>query len=171
MADLEFPSFISGPVRASKSRENQVAFRENNAFSGPPFIESLTDDTPSIYNIEFRLARGYKRAFIQWFESDQFCNKGREFFNINLLIESGIQTQEARFLSDGVPQLQGEEGGVFSYTARIIIRDLNEPDDEYPNEILFLVEGAPCGTVEQGAQLLDYVMNLDFPQNDNQYPL
>ena len=164
MADVDFPDFLRGPIKASKSRNVQESYRQNPTFSGPAYTESLSDDSPVVYNIQFAFESGYKRAFVQWLNDVNYCNKGRAEFNIDLEIESGISTQEARFTQGGFPQLTSEQGGVYYYSAQIIIRKLNDPDEGYADELLLFAQDNPCGVIEYGAELLDYVINEDWPE-------
>lgn len=164
MAAIDFPSFLRGPIKASKNRNIQEAYRQNDPASGPPYVERLSDDNPTVFNIQFAFESGYKRAFIAWLNSPDYCDKGLNEFNIDLEIESGISTQEARFTSGGFPQLTSEAGSVFFYQAQIIVRKLNDPDEGYTDEILYLAENTNCGDVVGGAELLDYAINQDWPE-------
>ncbi len=163
MAAIDFPSFLRGPLVASYNRNESVAFRQNQPFSGVAYTESLTDDTPAIFNLEFAFEGGYKRAFIQWFNSPDFCNKGRALFNIDLPIESGIVTQEARFTADGIPQLTKDANDIFFYSAKVVVRKINEPDDVNPDAIIYLA-GEYNGAIDWAMEQFDIGLNEYWPE-------
>lgn len=163
MATVDFPSFLRPMIKASKSREQAAAFRQSNPFSGEPYIESLTDDTPVIYDCQFKFGGRDKSVFWQWFNDPDYCDKGRAAFNMPISVEGGdMVMQECRFLANGTPQLISEDAGVFTYSARIIVRQLQDPDNGYAAELIAL--GELGGDIEQTLYLLDLGINITAPE-------
>lgn len=150
-------------LTASKSRQTAASFRMNNPFSGTPYVEPLTDDTPSIYDCQFRFTARQKSAFWQWFVDPAYCDKGRNAFNLNIDVEGGYAEQECQFMADGTPQLTSEQGGVYTYSARIIVRQLNDPDNGYAEELLTMGE-LTDGNIDAGLIALDIAVNRELPE-------
>ena len=69
--------------------------------------------------------------------------------------DRSILTQECRFTSDGYPQLTGVSiGGIHTYSARLLTREIVNGDDAYATELEALW-GTNCGDINLGASLLD----------------
>lgn len=164
MADIDFPKYLRGHLVSGYSRDQAAAFRQNSPFSGAPYTESLTDDTPSTFELSFAFEGGYNRAFWQWFNSPSYCNKGRKEFNIDLQIESGVHTQVARFTASGRPQLTSYAGNVYFYSAQVIVRKVNDPDDANSDLIIKFAEDYN-GVIDHGLEQFDISMNQTWPES------
>lgn len=140
MADISWPTGLRPAIRASKSRDEVVGFRESPVTSGPSFIEPFSDDTPIFYNVQFIFTKGGARAFQSWLRLHRMKTLA-PFFDFPLVIEDpNVATQEARFLLDGYPQLTAETGGTFTYSAQMLIRKIISEDEAHDEFILQLGE-------------------------------
>ena len=134
MADINWPVGLRPSIKASKSREEVVGFRESPVTSGPSFIEPFSEDTPVFYNVEFIFNKNESRAFQSWLRVNRMKTNA-PFFDFPILIEDpNTSTQEARFTLNGYPQLRSETNAIFTYSARILIRKIiaaDEPNDAF----------------------------------------
>ena len=158
MAEVKWPDGLRGPTVAGFSREEVVGFRENDLASGPAFVEPFSDDTPQFHNITYQFKNGDARRFQLWLRDNKIKSRS-PFFDGPLITEDkSIETQECRFTSDGYPQLMGKSvGGIWSYSAKLITREIVNGDDEYAEE-LDAVWGTNCGDINKGNSLLDQGM-------------
>ncbi|MDB4306026.1 hypothetical protein N9980_00505 [bacterium] len=139
MADIKWPVGLRPSLRASKSRQEVVGFRESQPTVGPSFIEPFSEDTPSFYDVEFIFTTGEARTFQAWLAFHQMKTYA-PFFDFPLVIEDpNVDTQEARFLLDGYPKLTGNNV-LYKYSAKLLIRKLDRPDDANAEFILQLGE-------------------------------
>lgn len=140
MATIDWPTGLRPALKASKSRDEVVGFRESPVTVGPSFIEPFSDDTPVFYDIEFFFTKDEARAFQSWLRIHRIKTNS-PFFNFPLAIEDpNVDTQEARFILDGYPQLKSESNYTFSYSARILIRNIVTEDEDHDDFILELSE-------------------------------
>jgi len=160
MAIVKWPTDLRGPLVAGFSREEIIGFRENDLASGPAVIEPFSEDTPQFHNVTYQFKNGDARRFQLWLRENKvkFLSP---FFDGPLITEdSSILTQECRFTSDGYPQLTGKSvGGIWTYSARLITREIVNGDDEYAEE-LDAIWGVNCGDINLGNSLLDEGMIL-----------
>lgn len=159
MATINWPTNLRPALKASKSRSQTVGFRESSPTVGPSFVEPFSDDTPTIYNIQFTFTKGEAAAFQSWLRINQIRFLS-PFFNFPLKIEGLTQaaTQEARFTVSGYPQLTSETNAIFTYSAQILIRSLDIPDEAYDEFLLELGEAT-------GYKQLQFMSELDFIVN------
>ena len=140
MADIDWPKGLRPSLKATKSRNEVVGFRESPVTSGPSFIEPFSEDTPVFYNVEFLFTKSEARAFQSWLRINRMKTNA-PFFNFPLTIEDpNVDGQEARFTLDGYPQLRNETNFSFGYSARILIRKIITEDEEHDDFILQLSE-------------------------------
>lgn len=140
MATINWPTGLRPSIKASKSRDEVVGFRESPVTSGPSFIEPFSEDTPVFYNVEFIFTKNEARAFQSWLRVNRMKTNA-PFFNFPILIEDpNVDTQEARFTLDGYPQLRSETNAIFTYSARILIRKIVSEDEAHDDFILQLSE-------------------------------
>ena len=159
MAAIQWPVNLRGPLISGYSREEVVGFRENNLAAGPAFVEPFSEDTPQFHNITYIFKSGDARIFQLWLR-DNKVKFLSPFFDGPLLTEDrSILLQECRYTSDGYPQLTGVSiGGVHTYSARLITRELVNGDDAYATELEALW-GVNNGDINLGGSLLDEGLN------------
>lgn len=158
MAAIDWPKGLRPALKASKSRNEIVGFRESPVTSGPSFIEPFSDDTPVFYNVQFTFTKDEARAFQSWLRIHRMKTNA-PFFNFPMLIEDpNVLTQEARFTLSGYPQLNSETTYTYTYSAEILIRKIvTEDDDDF---ILELSEAT-------GYMANQWMSNLDIVLNSN----
>ncbi len=140
MATINWPTGLRPSLKASKSRDEVIGFRESPPSVGPSFVEPFSDDTPVFYDISLTFSKSEARAFQSWLRLHKMKTNA-PFFNFPLVIEDpNVANQEARFLLDGYPQLTGETNYTFSYSARILIRKIVTQDEAYDEFLLQLGE-------------------------------
>lgn len=160
MATIAWPNGLRPSLKASKSRNEVVGFRESPVTSGPSFIEPFSDDTPVFYDINFTFTKDEARAFQSWLRIHRMKTNA-PFFTFPLLIEDpNVDGQEARFTRDGYPQLRTETNFSFSYSAKILIRKIVTEDEAHDDFILELSEATGFNS---GAwtSTLDIVLNAE----------
>ncbi len=140
MANISWPNGLRPAIKASKSRDEVEGFRESPVTSGPSFIEPFSDDTPVFYSVQFILTKGEARAFQSWLRLNRIKTLS-PFFDFPLVIEDpNVATQEARFILGGYPQLTGDTGSTFTYSAQMLIRKIVSEDEPFDEFILQLGE-------------------------------
>lgn len=161
MADLKWPTNLPGLQVSGFSREEVVGFRENPLASGPAFVEPFSEDTPQFHTITYLFKNGDARRFQLWLRQNKVKFMS-PWFDCPLITEDGsVETQECRFTADGYPQLQGKSvGGMWTYSARVISREIVNNDDQYATEV-DAIWGVNCGDINLGASLLDEGVNAN----------
>jgi len=158
MADYTFPTFPgTRPLQAEYSYEHSTRFMTSQPASGPYYSQILQDDAPTYFNLSFVMTLQYAQAFRAWCRQDNYAVLNGAQFNIGLPIEDGIVTQVASFTPDGIPQVTGEVNKLIYYSARVLVRKLNEPTDGSEDLILFMAENS-------GSDLLQVIVNEDMPE-------
>lgn len=158
MATITWPAGLRPALKATKSRNEIVGFRESPVTSGPSFIEPFSDDTPVFYSVSFTFTKGEARAFQSWLRINK-VKTNSPFFTFPLLVEDpNVESQEARFTLNGYPQLNSETNSMFSYSAEILIRKIITEDELHDDFILELSESTGY-TANQWLGNLDIVLN------------
>lgn len=158
MADIQWPTDLRGPLVSGYNREEVAGFRENNLAAGPAFVEPFSEDTPQFHNITYQFKNGDARRFQLWLRENKVKYLSPWFDGPLITEDRSIALQECRFTSDGYPQLQSKSnGGIWTYSARIITREIVNGDDAYATELEALW-GVNCSDIDLGASLLDQGM-------------
>jgi hypothetical protein len=92
--------------------------------ASPIQVDRKSYDNETTINVTFAFEGGKKRLFWQWYK--EATDGGAKPFNIELNVEGGSVTQEVRFAHDGMPQMTSKNGGIYSYSARLICRKLKQ---------------------------------------------
>lgn len=122
---LDWPDQLSSCVTASKSRSQPEGYVFNNVNSGAPWAQIVTDTLPTFWDVTFVFSRDDARLFTIWLHKNEF-RYGFKWFDFPVQLEQGLTTQEVGFLS--YPQNSSQNGGVFTYTAKLIARDVITED-------------------------------------------
>jgi len=162
MTIATWPNHLRSCVTSSKSRQQTQGFTVSDVQVGPPFVELITEDTPTFYDVSFKFNRSEARAFRAWQKINNFTNAGGWFY-LPIQIEEGLTTQEVLLLPPGF-QCTGQENNVFSYTASVMTRQEQATDDQYPESILGLFENNPRSDLTEAANLLDIAINESLPE-------
>jgi|GEM_PF-2415072 len=159
MAVIQWPANLRGPLVSGYSRQEVVGFRENDLAAGPAFVEPFSEDTPQFHDVTYMFKSGDARRFQLWLRENKIKSHS-PFFDGPLITEDrSIALQECRYTSDGYPQLTGKSvGGMFTYSARVITREIVNGDDAYTTELEALW-GVNCGDIDLGGSLLDEGLN------------
>lgn len=153
---LTFPSFLRGPLQAGFSRSQAARFVASQPAAGSYFEQIETEDVPSFFTVQFLFKRNEALAFQAWMRQNQYEILNGAQFEIDLSIEDGLVTQVASFTPNGIPQYSGENAGLVSYTAEIVVPRLNIPSLGF--------EGLILGVAELGgSHLLQHIVNYDMP--------
>ncbi len=136
-ATITWPENLRPALRASKSRQETVGFRESPVTSGPSFVEPLSEDNPEFYDVSFIFTPQEARVFQAWLRVHRMKTLA-PFFMFPIVIEDpNVDNQEARFTVDGYPQLTSNNS-LFTYSARLLIRNVESLDLENDEFILKL---------------------------------
>lgn len=159
MAVIQWPEKLRGPLVAGFSREEVVGFLENDLASGPAFITPFSEDTPQFHSLTYQFKQGDARRFQMWLREHKFKFLSPFFDGPIISEDNSVQLQECRFTADGYPQLTGKTtGGLFTYSARVITREIVNIDDDYAESVKSLWY-VFCGDINNGASKLDEGLN------------
>jgi hypothetical protein len=159
MAEIQWPAGLRGPTIAGYSREEIPGFREHNLAAGPAFVEPFSEDTPQFHNLTYQFKSGDARRFQRWLRENKIKFLSPFFDGPILSEDRSVELQECRYTSDGYPQLQSVSiGGIHTYSARVITREIVNGDDAYATE-LDALWGVNCGDINLGGSLLDEGLN------------
>lgn len=132
MADIDYPASLPD-FRITKQRSEQQTYRTTSPFSGPLFIEPITDESPVTWDITVTCtSKGQSRIFKQFLK--QKVPNG-ELFNKDILVESGHVAHEVRFISMPLEPRQLSPF-LFEYSGTIMARALINPDDDFPFDLI-----------------------------------
>ena len=157
-----WPDILPSCETASKSRSQPDGFKFNNVNSGPPFLEMFSEDLPTFWDITFKFRRDHARIFMIWLKQNEMRTKS-PWFEFPIQLEEGLTTQEVRFLS--FPQLTGQNGDAFSYSAKIMARALTSCDEECPEGTVYIITNKNCNqSFDKSAGCFDDALNLGWPE-------
>lgn len=155
MADIQWPDGLRGPLVANFSRNEQTGFLESELTSGPSFVTLISDDNPSFHSVTYQFKQGDARRFQQWLRANKIKTQSPWFDGPLVTEDRSVETQECRFISGGYPQLASKAvGGIFTYNATILTREIVTNDEDYETELDSLW-GVNNGDIDLGASLLD----------------
>lgn len=159
---IPYPEGLPLPLE-NKVKEQTRTSRETQPLSGPAYTESLSDDAPAFYQLNFTFDPINSLVFRAWVESNNIHN-GVEF-DLPLRTEATAQgsgdareTQIVRVV-DGDPRSSTNNGmGVYKYSFTVRCRKevtgLEEWYDLIADGGAYLLLGAP---------LLDIAINREAP--------
>lgn len=160
MATLKWPDNLPGPQIETYSREEIVGFNESFVAAGPSFVEPFTEDAPIFHNVTYQFKEGDARRFQLWLKQNKVRFVSPEFDGPIVNEEQLTSIAECRYTADGYPQLTGKViGGVYTYSARMITRQIDSIDIDYPTEIE-AIWSVSDGDIDAGANKLDEGLNL-----------
>lgn len=155
MAIIQWPDKLGGPKLAGYSREEVVGFRDSELAAGPAFVEIFSDDTPQFHNVQYLFKQDAARRFERWLRTNKVKSESPWFDGPIPTPDRSVKTQECRFTADGYPQFTGiSDGGVYSYSARLLTREIVNNDDEY-GDVFDIMFDLSCGNVNWGVSKLD----------------
>lgn len=159
MATIKWPAGLRGPLVSNFSRSETVGYIDAELSSGPSFVVPISDDNPSFHSVSYIFKSGDARIFQQWLRTNNFKIFSPWFDGPLVTEDQSVETQECRFTADGYPQLTGKTvGGLYTYSATILTREIVTNDDLYPTELEALW-GVGCGDIDLSASLLDEGLN------------
>lgn len=164
MAELNYPSMIP-LMQRDKSRNESQTFINANPAAGAPFVQLITEDVSTEWPFTVRMTRGQAVVFQSWLRTaDSNGDKPIDgaFFNMEVLVEFGLELQEIRFLAQ--PQISNVNGNFVTYQAQCITRSLNLGFDENDYETINELADLTCdGDYLQAAGILDYIATMELP--------
>lgn len=126
MAVVEFPPALRGMILEGRTREVKPSFIQASPASGPPYIQSLTDDAPTTYSFLLRFSTSDALLFWGWLNAESGCNKGRNQFTMPVRVDGGyFVDQVCQFTADGMPQQTSDSGGAITYSCKVVIRSFD----------------------------------------------
>ena len=135
MADIKWPDDLPGPQISTYSMEEAAGFTESQLNAGPAFITPITEDMPQFHNVTYIFKRGHARKFEQFLRENKIRFLSPWFDGPIIRPNRNDTIQECRYTQDGVPQLTGVSGNLFTYSARLITRSLVLDDMDYETEM------------------------------------
>lgn len=106
--------------RIGKSRSQPSPYSTTEPFSGPLYIENISDDIPVSWDVQI-VCDGAQRSEFQTFLSD--INYSGEFDKI-LRTEVGLVSHSLRIIS-GIPQPKEISNNVWAYSFTVYATELN----------------------------------------------
>lgn len=159
MAIIDYPSFLPLAQTSGKNMTMQTPFRADQPAVGAQIYQKMTTDIVPSWSITWIFTARQNDAFMQWFRSPRYLNKGINWFRMAIDLGSGTagpQVQELHFTADGMPVQTSIDGGVVTWTAKVNARRLNNEMDDYDE---YLVELEP-----EWFGILDEVVNRILPE-------
>lgn len=153
---LTFPNYLRGPLQAGFARAQGARFIASQPAAGNYFAQIETEDVPEFFTVQFLFKRNEALVFQAWLRQNEFEILNGAQFEIDFSIEDGLVTQIASFTPNGIPQYAGENAGVVSYTAEIVVPRLNIPSLGFEDLILGVAGSG-------GSHLLQHIVNYDMP--------
>ncbi|PHR55968.1 MAG: hypothetical protein COA43_14720 [Robiginitomaculum sp.] len=146
MASIIYPTTLPD-FRTGKARQQQQTFRATQPFSGPLYIQKVTDETPVIWDITVtcrsQIQSRQFQAFIRSVENG-------ELFNKDILTEEGHLEHEVRFIELPL-QPQQLSSFLWEYSGVIYARKLQSIDE--------LVDDGLIANWLQDASIIDNALN------------
>jgi hypothetical protein len=106
-------------VLATKRVSKGAAFSVANPRRGTPYIEPTGTDTPTVFDVEWRLTESDAAALVEWFEDA--LSRGTAEFTIPLRTETGLRAITANFMT-GLSESKTRDGALWTYRATIVSR-------------------------------------------------
>jgi hypothetical protein len=158
MADIDFPSTLRGAIQSTKSTAQAAGFNESSPAAGASYTQAFTTDQPTFINFDLKFNVSQSIHFDAWARANKIFNSGL-YFNMIFGDEYGVNTQEVRFVSGGVPTM-AQNGFVTNYQGcQVICKVYSKPDADFVVSF-FEVYG---GDLDQLSQL-DIMINQNWPQ-------
>lgn len=131
----------------SKSRKEQQQFRTAQPFSGPLYIEKVTDDTPVLWDVRIRCT---SQIQLRQFQAFLRQVKQGQVFTKDIWTEEGNVSHEVRFIE--VPLTPKQVNNyIWEYSGTIYATKLIQNDAGIDDELIY--------TWLQDAEIIDTAMN------------
>lgn len=130
MAIVDYPAQLRAMISQGQTRQATPSFVQSDPAGGTPYIQSVTDDTPVMYDFNLRFESFHASIFWSWFNNAAYCNKGRNQFRMPVFVDGGYFIyQVCQFTPDGIPRLTSIDGDARTYSCSVIIRDFDAGPD------------------------------------------
>lgn len=146
MADIQYPATLPN-FKLGKRRTQQQTYRTSQPFSGPLFIEKITDESPVVWEVSILCVGQVQSEQFQAFL--RAVNNGQPF-DKNILTEEGSIEHEIRFVDMPLQPTQINDT-TWEYSGTIYAVKLIQPNDVVDNELIY--------TWLQDANIIDNAMN------------
>ena len=121
MAEV-YPTTLPGVILAALTVTENQAYRTNDSEIGPATYELLSEDVPTLFNVQWTFYPFDFQVFENWFKFD--LTKGVKSFTIDLPVGAGILEHECNFRGSYSASRQGQLTTV-SATLRAIAKQFN----------------------------------------------
>ena len=160
MIDISWPEGLRGPLVSTFSQSEMPGFIESPLATGPAFVEPISEDVPTIMNLTYQFKTGDARRFGIWLRDNAIRFKSPWFKGPIVHPDFDARKEQlCRYTVSGYPQLSGvTAGGIYTYSAQVIIRQVETQDIEYSEETKAAWE-VNCGDVNRFNQDLDCGFN------------
>lgn len=141
---IDWNNYNLPDFRLGKSRSQPSPYNTTEPFSGPLYIEQITDDVPVSWDVTI-ICNGLQRSVFQTFLSD--INYSGEFIK-EIRTEVGIVEHFVRIVS-GIPQPTEISNELWSYSFTVYARELILDQAEAIEQTILCGEPAAlCGEPE-----------------------
>lgn len=163
MANIDYPSWLPLPQRASKNMTIDTGFRVDQPSVGPMIIQPLTYDLKVQWSLTWIMTIQEERAFQLWLRDANYGLAGAsKWFNMMVnLGGSGLMMQELAFTQ--FPTQSSLTHGTATWTGTVVANNLNNDDDDFAEIII--------GLPPEWYSILDIVVNQTLPPYPYSIPL
>lgn len=159
MAD--YPATLPPPLQNGYQLEKPSNDVEITPYNGLSFVMARSNDDTTLFSVRWNFDQAQYDTFINWFESD--LNAGELPFNIDLFIESGMQTQSAVFVADSMNGFRAQNYNRYIVEAQLFVSSINDPDTGEYALLLELAGLDATGDAENAMIDVDMAINEVLP--------
>lgn len=159
MAQLNYDDYPNLPeFKVDSKRARPAGYNQSELFSGPLFIEQVSDDVPVYWDVSIVCDKQYRAyAFQGWLLSEsngvKIINSG--VFTKSIMTEFGPIDHDVRIIG-GVPSPTKLSPVLWQYNFRIYAAKLIQPDWAINNPDLPLIYGGQ-------ESIIDIAINQEWP--------
>lgn len=131
----QYPDSLPEPLADGYSKSTVGRFAINSLRSGAYANKIVTDDTPTVYSLQFRFDATEAAIFRAWLAQDSFNMLKGAAFNMPLYTEYGRLLQVVRFADGGQPQITSTTADIVVYSAQVIARTQMDDVNGLPDAV------------------------------------
>jgi hypothetical protein len=154
---VSYPSNISKPIKATKTRTQGAVFRVSDPRLGYAYAQVAGMDVPVAWDVSWVFTASEALAFMTWFNDD--LQRGLLEFSLPLRTEFGDVEHICRLSPDSLLPAS-QDGQAWTYSARIMARKLLRP--AVYDDAADLIIGLPDWPNWSGK--LDQAITQEMPQ-------
>ena len=111
------PTFPAYAVVSTKDRSESNRIRNDQPMAGSGYSIKEFSGGVTEWSFDVVVSRGLSQYFDAWFYENE-----NEWFDFSVRTEFGMQTVEAHFTADGIPQLKSEQANALTYSMKVVTR-------------------------------------------------